>query len=172
MSLGTEEFMKKDKNEIIANNLYGENHDEKIDQILADENITQRRKEDMLFNMLDELNYTIDESQIYDDLVRARADGVSPYDDSNPDGQLQNYPSNANHNVQAYEEQPTVEYFQRNLNVQDHHSSLICGRILTKIAEKKERCSTIVLKLIDLMLSKNNMTVMEGLVYRFLNFRV
>ena len=63
MIVDTEELNNEAKNQIIANNLYGEEHGEKIDEILADDSMTQRRKEDILFNMLDEYNYTIDESQ-------------------------------------------------------------------------------------------------------------
>ena len=54
----------------------------------------------------------------------------------------------------------------------NHNSQLICGRLLAKIIENRERCSTVVLKLIDVLLSKNSKTVMQGLVYRFLNHRV
>lgn len=43
---------------------------------------------------------------------------------------------------------------------------------MTKIMEPKDKCSTVVLKLLDVFLSKNSHMIMENLVYRFLNTRV
>lgn len=77
-------------------------------------------------------------------------------------------------NVKLNDEKPTKKQFMYNytLKTENHESNILCGRILTKIMEPHERCSTVVLKLIDLMLSTSRLTVMEGLVYKFLNYRV
>ena len=64
MMVDSDDFPNVAKNEILANNLYGEHHDVGIDNLLADDNIPQWKKQDLLFNMFDENNYTIDETQI------------------------------------------------------------------------------------------------------------
>lgn len=65
--IDADDFPNAAKNELLANNLFGENHDTGIDTLLQDENIPQWKKQDMLFNMFDEHNYTIDESQFNDE---------------------------------------------------------------------------------------------------------
>ena len=143
-SFGPDDFPNDVKNEAIVNNLYGENHTDEIDRILGDEHMSQRKKEEMLFNMLDQFN--LDEEDDLDVSI----------EESKP-----------------FQEDNTSEYiYHADLKNDDHSSNLMCGRILSKIMENKERCSTVVLKLIDLFLSKNSHVVMENLVYRFLNNRV
>ena len=58
------------------------------------------------------------------------------------------------------------------LRKEGHYSNLIWGKILSKIVEDREKCSTTVLKLIEVFLHKNSPVVMENLVYRFLKTRV
>jgi hypothetical protein len=44
------------KNQAIVEGLYGNNRNEEIDRILGDDNITQRHKEEFLFDMLDQID--------------------------------------------------------------------------------------------------------------------
>jgi len=143
-SFGVEELTNDAKNEAIVNNLYGEHHNEEIDRILGDENLTQRHKEDLLFNMLDDMDLEVD-----DDL----------------DVSIEE--------CQEYKDQNQNDYvYEVDMKTNDHKPNMIWGRVLSKIMEPKEWCSTVVLKLIDLFMSKNSHIVMENLVYRFLNNRV
>lgn len=137
-----DEFPNEIKNEAIVENLYGGKHNDEIDKILGDENMTQRRKEDMLFDMLDNLD-------LEDDFEDPEEEAKNPQKDISQD-----------------------YVYHCEIKKEGHYPSLICGRVLSKILETRERCSTVVLKLIDVFLSKNSQVVMENLVYRFLNNRI
>ena len=63
-------------------------------------------------------------------------------------------------------------FINEKLNKDDHQAALISGRILSKILVQTERWSTVVLKLIDLFLSKNSQMIVENLIYRFINNRI
>jgi len=52
-------------NRFAYDNNSGEGHTQEIDKILQDENLTQRRKEDMLFQMLDDINLDTEEDDEY-----------------------------------------------------------------------------------------------------------
>lgn len=58
------------------------------------------------------------------------------------------------------------------LQTETHSPNLIAGNILTKIIEEREKCAAVVLKLIDMFLHKNSPTIVELLVYRFLQNRI
>jgi hypothetical protein len=139
-----EELTNDLKNEVIADGLFGTDHSNEIDKVLQDDSITQRKKEDMLFSMFEELN--LDNN---DDL-NTSIEGIREYQD------------------QQFEE----SVYRTELKTEDHASTMICGKVLSKIDGNTERCAAVVLKLIDVFLHKNNHTIMDSLVYRFLNSRV
>jgi len=51
------------KNEAIVDNLYGTNHSDQIDKLMEDNSLSQKRKEDILFGMLDNMNLETDEDE-------------------------------------------------------------------------------------------------------------
>ena len=63
MMMSIEGFPNSVKNEAIVDNLYGGKHNDTIDRIMNDDKLTQRKKEDLLFEMLDELNLDIEENE-------------------------------------------------------------------------------------------------------------
>jgi hypothetical protein len=138
-----EEFTNDIKNEAIVDGLFGQDHSNEIDKVLQDDSITQRRKEDMLFSMFEQLN-------LEDDDLNTSIEGIWQYQD------------------QQFED----IVYKAELKTECHASNLICGKVLSKIIEDSERCGAVVLKLIDVFLQKNNHTVMNSLVYKFLNIRV
>ena len=56
-SFGPDDVLPNDaKNQIMVEGLYGNNRNDEIDRIMGDDNITQRHKEEFLFDMLDQIN--------------------------------------------------------------------------------------------------------------------
>ena len=142
MVMSEEGFPNTIKNEAIVSNLFGWKHNDTIDRIMHDDKLTQRKKEDMLFEMLDDIDLEIEENSI---------DYYENQDDNN----------NQNNYV-----------YQLEIKKEDHQAALIWGRIISKILVSTERWSTVVLKLIDVFLSKNSQLIVDNLVYRFINNRI
>lgn len=110
-SFGPDDFPNDIKNNTIVNELYGGFCGDEVDKILGDENMTQRKKEDMLFSMLENMNLDVDE-----DL------DVSIEDSKQFQADL--------HQTFTY----SVD-----LKTEEHKAHLICGRVLSKITEDTER---------------------------------